>query len=281
MKQGVTNMRHSLYPMNPFSLNLPLIVFGIGYEDNQPHVLRKEGFPLPQLFFCISGEGLLKTNNKTCCIKEGNFFYLLPDIPHEYWRITEKWELYWIAFSGNAALPLLDTLELDRCKTGTFSNKARTEALCRNIFTVLKTEEPEGKAAASSILYEMITELYAAGRVKKKKEQSPKENALLQIVKSYIHENYSKELTLAELSSLVHISPQYLCRLFQRYLNLRPFEYIAMKRIQQAKILLSDPNISVSEAASLTGYNNCSYFCSVFKKQERISPSEFRRRASY
>lgn len=93
--------------------------------------------------------------------------------------------------------------------------------MCRKIFTVLKTEAPEGITAASSFLYEIITELYAAGRAKKEKEQSPKENALLPIVKSYIDENYSREITLAELSSLVQISPQHLCRLFRKYLNLR------------------------------------------------------------
>jgi len=40
-----------------------------------------------------------------------------------------------------------------------------------------------------------------------------------------------KELTLVELADLIDLSPQYLCRLFKECLSLRPFEYLARKRI--------------------------------------------------
>ena len=58
-------MSCSIYPINSSNCNLPVIVFGIGYEDNQPHVMRREGYPIHQIFICKNGEGTLKVNEKT------------------------------------------------------------------------------------------------------------------------------------------------------------------------------------------------------------------------
>ena len=57
---------------------------------------------------------------------------------------------------------------------------------------------------------------------------------------------------------------------------MRPFEYLAKVRIGQAKIMLAQEKYTVNEIAQIVGYNDCSYFCSVFKKHEGISPAEFR-----
>ena len=92
----------------------------------------------------------------------------------------------------------------------------------------------------------------------------------------YIDKNFRKELTLVELADLIDLSPQYLCRLFKEGLSLRPFEYLARKRIQQAKLLLLEDKLNINEIAAEVGYNDCSYFCAVFKKHEMLSPAEFR-----
>ena len=67
-----------------------------------------------------------------------------------------------------------------------------------------------------------------------------------------------------------------LCRLFKDCYRMRPFEYLAKVRIGQAKIMLAQEKYTVNEIAQIVGYNDCSYFCSVFKKHEGISPAEFR-----
>ena len=98
----------------------------------------------------------------------------------------------------------------------------------------------------------------------------------LQPVIDYIDKNYRRDLTLVELSDLIDLSPQYLCRLFKECLNMRPFEYLARKRIQQAKLLLLEDQKNINEIAAMVGYNDCSYFCAVFKRHEMLSPAEFR-----
>jgi len=268
-------MSYSIYPIIPPTCNLPVIVFGIGYEDNQPHILRREGFPIPQIFICKSGEGTLKVNENIFTIKRGSFFYLMPNTPHEYYGNTDPWEVEWISFSGNQVDNILAELNFDKAKVGILSNFDKMQSSFNKIFVTLRLDDNSGKLICSSVLYEILVELYTMIHNKHEVEISEGKR-IVDDVKLYIDDHYSQYITIDGLSELVNVTPQYLCRIFKNYLNLRPFQYIAMKRIQHAKKLLSSGNMSVGEIAHLVGYNDCSYFCAIFKKHEMISPSEFR-----
>lgn len=149
------------------------------------------------------------------------------------------------------------------------------QSFFNKIFVTLKSDENFANLISSSALYNILVELYSILHRNHKVETSHGKR-IVDDVKLYIEDHYNQYITIDELSKLVNVSPQYLCTMFKRYFNLRSFQYIAMKRIQQAKTLLSANNISVNEVAHLVGYNDSSYFCAIFKKYEMISPSEFR-----
>lgn len=268
-------MSYSIYPIKPPNCDLPVYVSGIGYEDNQPHVMRKEGFPLPHIFLCISGTGILKVNKMEYRIEKGTMFYLAPNIPHEYDGITDRWEVEWITFNGNNLGPILKELNLDCTKVIKLSSIDKMESYYKKIMISLKASDNQGRVISSGILYTMLVEFYTFLHKTMEYEDS-EGNRAITIMKDYIDLHYNETITLEELSDQIHATPQYLCRLFKKHLNIRPFQYIAMKRIQHAKILLSDSNLSINDIAHQVGYNDCSYFCAIFKKIEMISPSEFR-----
>lgn len=268
-------MSVSIYPINPPQCNLPIIVYGIGYEDNQSHVLRTEGFPLHQIFICKSGEGTLTLNEKTFIIKKGYFFYLKSNTPHEYYGNTYKWELEWITFSGNQIDNTLSELKFESAEVGILSNFDKMQSSFNKTFVSLQEDDNTGRPIPSSLLYEILVDLYIMLHNKHEIKAS-KENYIVNNVKLYIADHYNQYLTIEELSEFVNVTPQYLCTLFKNYLSLRPFQYIAMKRIQHAKKMLSETNMSINDISLSVGYNNCSYFCAIFKKYESISPSEFR-----
>ena len=62
-----------------------------------------------------------------------------------------------------------------------------------------------------------------------------------------------------------------------RKLGIRPLEYLARKRISEAKVLLINTDKSIYEIGKETGYNDANYFGIVFKKYEGISPGEYRK----
>ena len=94
----------------------------------------------------------------------------------------------------------------------------------------------------------------------------------------FIEENYSSVITLEELASTINITPQHLCLLFKSITSLRPFEYINNVRITKSKdLIITNSHLEINEIAKSVGYDNTSYFCSIFKKIEGITPGKFKR----
>lgn len=103
----------------------------------------------------------------------------------------------------------------------------------------------------------------------------PKGNRLylMKNVLQYIAENYSETIYINDLASFSNMSRYHFCRFFKNYIGMTPIEYLNFIRINEAYKLLLSSNISVTEVALQTGFENLSYFTKIFKKQKGISPS--------
>lgn len=93
----------------------------------------------------------------------------------------------------------------------------------------------------------------------------------------YIEENYNEDIKLAKLAKEIYISPDYFSRLFKKVAGCTYVEYITKIRIENAKILLANPIISIAEVAKKTGYSDPNYFSKVFKKNVGMSPSQYKK----
>ncbi|SDC37757.1 two component transcriptional regulator, AraC family [Pelagirhabdus alkalitolerans] len=93
----------------------------------------------------------------------------------------------------------------------------------------------------------------------------------------YIDEYYDEELTLKEVAHHVHLNPSYLSTLFKEEIQLSFTEYLTRVRLQHAKQLLLTTDKNVTEIAETVGYNTPKYFNKVFKEQENMTPSAYRK----
>lgn len=109
----------------------------------------------------------------------------------------------------------------------------------------------------------------------KREEQS---ESVISKAKAYIDTYYAKELTLDEVSRFVNISPYYFSKLFKEESGENFIEYLTRVRISHAKELLKDPLLSIKEICVRSGYSDPNYFSRIFKKQEDVTPSEYRER---
>ena len=82
---------------------------------------------------------------------------------------------------------------------------------------------------------------------------------------------------MEDVAAYVGISRSHLFRSFQTYLGKSPKEYLSEYRIKQACHLLKETDLSVSAIAYSVGFENNLYFSKAFKKQKRVSPSEYRK----
>lgn len=98
----------------------------------------------------------------------------------------------------------------------------------------------------------------------------------IEIAKEYIKNNYSKKICLEDVAKKSGYSYFYFSKLFKKYTGLSFNYYLNKIRVEQAKKLISNYDLSLREISEKVGYEDCSYFSGVFKKYEGILPSEYR-----
>ena len=86
-----------------------------------------------------------------------------------------------------------------------------------------------------------------------------------------------EDITAETLAGLSGVSVQHFCRVFKAETSMRPLEYIAKRRISQAKSLLLNTDSDIGDIGKQVGYEDRNYFSIVFKKLEGVSPREYRR----
>lgn len=101
-------------------------------------------------------------------------------------------------------------------------------------------------------------------------------NRFAHVVK-YIRENLSENLTIEKLSDMACMSKAHFFRSFKREFGLSPVEFIIQERVKIAKKLLTDPTTSVTDASYRVGFQNVNYFCTIFKKYEGTTPTNFKK----
>ncbi len=106
-----------------------------------------------------------------------------------------------------------------------------------------------------------------------------KDSFLLNIseVKKYIDANIDKQISLAEASKMAAMNITYFCRYFQQLTGHSLTSYITNKRIQEAKELLRNSNLSLQNISAMLGFNSVNYFTEIFKRYTGFSPAKFRK----
>ncbi|GAB4460354.1 MAG: AraC family transcriptional regulator [Anaerolineae bacterium] len=93
-------------------------------------------------------------------------------------------------------------------------------------------------------------------------------------VKDYIETNYADDISLTELSELVHFNACHLLRLFSKTVGVPPHAYLNQVRIRRAKHLLNG-GCSIADAACQTGFSDQSHLTRHFKRVYGITPGQY------
>jgi len=99
----------------------------------------------------------------------------------------------------------------------------------------------------------------------------------LKRVISYIEANLHKTIKLSDLSSVADMSLYYFATLFKQSTGLSPHQYVLRRRIQRAKQLLRETEISVLEVSLNLGFEHPTTFARAFRRLTGISPTHYRR----
>ncbi|MCC3377221.1 response regulator [Cohnella sp. REN36] len=116
-------------------------------------------------------------------------------------------------------------------------------------------------------LLDLVTE-------KEQDQHMPIVHRVMELIESRYHE----ALTVEELAESVYLTPNYVRTLFKQKTGETILEFMTRFRIQRASELLRDRSLRIREVAKAVGYENVSYFCSLFQRHRGVTPNEYRKK---
>ncbi|MGB5824503.1 MAG: helix-turn-helix domain-containing protein [Proteocatella sp.] len=125
------------------------------------------------------------------------------------------------------------------------------------------------KTALQTTIREVMTE-------KKQLDIKP-----IRIAKQYIQNNYMNHLSLEEVSSMAGFSSAYFSSMFKKESGQNFVEYISEIRMNKAKELLKNTDLSITVICEKVGYSDIKHFTQSFKKYTGLKPNEFRKLYSW
>lgn len=190
---------------------------------------------------------------------------------------SEDWDFTWIRFDGPAARKLFELYRsMGELKVALGANRNLVLTYIKHIAQAIKSEHLADELQIHECLVHLTNYLiqnhieHGGGLA-----QAPAEiKHAIQI----LADEFSNKLSLDDLSERVGMNKYRLSRIFHEVVGVTVGQYLTDLRIKHACDLLKFSNLPVSEVGELCGMPNASRFTMVFREQQGITPSTYRKR---
>jgi AraC-like DNA-binding protein len=134
-----------------------------------------------------------------------------------------------------------------------------------------RSESPVSRLLTESLLHSCLSLLKTPAKAHARKAVRTFESICL-----YIQENFQSDLTRESVAKHFGLAPNHVSRLFRCEGQMRFHDYLNSLRMNRAKFMLRNYNMTLKEVAVTCGYTDIAYFCRVFKKSTSGTPTEYR-----
>lgn len=237
---------------------------------------------------CLSGSGTLCFENRRIPFSAGHFSIISPLEPHMSVCESEAslWEYIYfdpvmLFHSIPAAARIFDTFypSMSKSFTVTKASPDGLYSLLKQLFLELHEQKKLYPYAVHSLLLLMLGELSRICEGKSEACTSLSSSSNVKAVQNallYIFSHYNSGVSIGELSSHCCLSVSRFRKIFTDIVGISPLEYLQHYRIQNAKHLLLQGKLSISEISSQVGYLTLSSFNRQFLQYAGCSPSKWR-----
>ncbi|MBD2848438.1 AraC family transcriptional regulator [Paenibacillus sp. IB182496] len=136
----------------------------------------------------------------------------------------------------------------------------------------------ESLASMRELLEQVLLQLC---RTEPSEPKEDRNTIIVDTIKEFIETNYADvNLSLQSIAAYLKMSSAYVGRIFKQYEQCSVGDYLNGYRLDRACELLADSSYNVKEIANYLGFSNASYFITLFKKRNGVTPKEYRMNAT-
>lgn len=231
------------------------------------------------LWFATRGQGLLQLGPHRFPIASGTLFFLRPG--DTGWATQDPKDRLTVIYlhlgfvapgTGSMIEPMANLLP-DRYVP--FDDVSVIEPLLLRVHRLLDSRQPLAQIEAQLTLQQALIRIYrqdAANQAISIPQLDPRIERVVSHLRRIPHER----TRLKQASMMACLAPGYFSRLFSREMGSSFREFILTIRLDRAKYLLQETDMSVSEIAESLEYDSIFLFSRQFKSRYSVSPSRFR-----
>ena len=259
-----------------------------GYVDSNPHLQEVHNHNYYHLVYFTEGSGEHLIDFEKFEAKSGTMYFMKPGQVHQ-WYFKEKYDGFVVNFSDNffdwiginsSILQKFRFLQSILVKDHVVEISPDLQEKIASYFEEMINENQENNQFSNLKIGFHLMNLFIdiersleAVNVKTNDYQS----VLLHNFQSLIEQNFKTKKLPKEYAELLYITPNHLNALCKDVLTTSAGELIRSRIVLEAKRLLVNKEISVTEIAYLLNFQDASYFVKFFKKYTEFTPEQFRK----
>ena len=247
-----------------------------GLEHCTPeYIIRRDSFPFYSIEYVAHGGGEVKLEGRSYHLQPGRVFSYGPGVSH---HITgdpsNPLTKYFVDFAGARATELLGTCGLPPGRISEVFPVGALQPLFNEIIQAGLQIRRESASLCAKLL-ECLALRIAGAQAPLGGAETLAFTTYLQC-RSHIERHGLRLRTLQQIAGECHVNAAYLCRLFRRYDDQSPYQYLLRLKMNFAAERLQQSGVLVKQVAGETGFADPFHFCRVFRSVLGLSPTDFR-----
>lgn len=264
---------------SPLSKNLPFYINECGhYIANSTYYTERQGQGNFLLMYTLSGTGSLRYNNQEYILEQNQAVVINCNNYHIYkTNSLVPWDFKWIHFNGTAAKEYYSLLNEETLNIIYLDDYVTFEKMLDNLNKYFDVNDIPSCVKAATQMTNIISQLIISKFTSSNNKKYEEHRYEIDKAIDFIQSNYNNKISLDDLTKTAYMSKFYFLRLFKRHTGVSPYEYLINYRINKAKELLKNSDLSVKEISDTVGFFDYNNFIREFKKIVGITPLKYKK----
>ena len=154
-------------------------------------------------------------------------------------------------------------------------NTRKISFLVRGIFTELQDKDYMYREMVRHLLTMLVVEIIRETDSTKRPDRAPVKIDIFPAI-DFVKQNYASTVHVMDLARACGMSESHFRKIFEKYMNMKPMDYVNFVRIQKGCALLRDTDLTVALIADRVGYESVSSFIRNFRRITGCTPNKWK-----